>query len=518
MVRTLTGKDLTIETLRDIVDGVRVALSSAALRRVRRSKNFLDAEAQKRIIYGVNTGFGPMASVLVGKDDLEALQYNLVRSHACGAGAPVAAQYVRAAMVVRLNTLLRGDSGVSVQLLQLLAKLINADFLPIVPEHGGVGASGDLIQLSHIAFGLIGEGEVLLRGRRMSAGEALKSLKLAPHTLQQKEGLALINGTSFMTGVAALTVAEASAIAGVAVRGSALALEAAGAFDDCLAPYLHAARPHVGQGTVAAQMRTLTQGSKLLRSRSAFEHSQALQSDTVVLKRSAQDVYSLRCAPQILGPIVETLRDTRRIVEIEMNSATDNPLINAAGKEVLHGGNFHGEYVAAAMDRLKAAFVKLSMLSERRLNFFLHDKVNGLFSPFLNLSTPGLTLGLQGLQFVATSTVAQNQSLAYPHALHSIPSNADNQDVVSMGADAALFAAKVVANTALVVAIELAALSQVFALTKQERKASLQGRALLAAVRRMVKPVKEDRSLTRDIQNLAGALGRGEISENLFNA
>ncbi|MDE1925391.1 MAG: aromatic amino acid lyase [Patescibacteria group bacterium] len=516
MVHTLTGKDLTIDELAGIVRGERVALSSAALGRVRRSKKFLDAEARSRIIYGVNTGFGPMASVLVGTDDLAALQRNLVRSHACGAGEPVKDEQVLAAMAVRLNTLLRGDSGVSVELLQLLAKLINARFAPLIPEHGGVGASGDLIQLSHIALGLIGEGDATLRGKRMGASEALHKLNLKPRVLQQKEGLALINGTSFMAGAAALAAYEARHILSVAIRSSALALEAAGAFDDALAPYLHDARPHPGQGEIAKLLRALTAGSKLLQSRRAFERSQKPQMQTVELERKAQDVYSLRCAPQILGPMLETLRDVESTITIEMNSATDNPLIDERGGEVLHGGNFHGEYVAAAMDRLKLAFAKLSVLCERRLNFFLHDKVNGAFPPFLNLETPGLTLGLQGLQFVATSTTALNQSLAYPHSLHSLPSNADNQDVVSMGADAALLAARVVENTALVAAIELAALSQAFATLKSRSNASPEGKNLVRAIRNNLPVVREDRPLWRDLQTLATAVRHGEMGKNLL--
>lgn len=516
MVHTLTGKDLSIEQLVAIADGAGVALDPAAVRRAARSKAFLERESKKRVIYGVNTGFGPMASTLIGKDDLEALQYNLVRSHACGVGAPVEERYVIAAMAVRLNTLLRGDSGVSEALLRLLAKLIAARFAPVVPEHGGVGASGDLIQLSHIALALIGEGEVFLRGVRMPAAAAFKKLRLSAHVLEQKEGLALINGTSFMTAVAALTAYEARHIVHLAVRSSALALEVAEAFDDCLAPALHAARPHTGQQEVASALRKLTKGSSLLRSRRLFERAYALGARTSQLERAAQDVYSLRCAPQILGPIVETLRDTERTVVVEMNSATDNPLIDSQSGEVLHGGNFHGEYSAVAMDNLKRALTKLSMLCERRLNFFLHEKINGLFPPFLNLDTPGLTLGLQGLQFVATSTAAANQSLAYPHSLHSIPSNADNQDVVSMGADAALMCAKVAANSAIVAAIELMALSQAAESRGTLRGVSAEGKRLLRAVRRIAAPVFSDRPLSAETQNLAGAVCRGEMLEPLF--
>lgn len=516
MVR-LTGKDLSIGQVAAVAAGERVALDPAALARAKRSHRLLQQAAKQRIIYGVNTGFGPMADRLVGAGELAELQQNLVRSHACGAGPLVSDEYVFAAMVVRLNTLLRGDSGVSTSLLRLLAACINARLAPAIPERGGVGASGDLIQLSHIALALIGEGSVSLRGRPMSAAAAFKRLKLRPHVLGPKEGLALINGTSFMTGVAALALCEAEAVVGAALRASALALEAAGAFSDALAPALHAARPHLGQQQVAKELRRLTAGSKLLTTRAVFERRRAPGARTEGLERVAQDVYSLRCVPQLLGPVLETLQEARRMLAIELNSATDNPLVGPKG-EMLHGGNFHGEYVAGAMDTLKRAMVKVSMLCERRLNYFLHEKLNGQYPPFLNLGTPGLTLGLQGLQFVATSTAALNQTLGYPASLHSVPSNADNQDLVSMGADAALLCAKVVRNAALVAAIELAALSQALAISARESAASKQGRALLRQIRGVVKPVRVDRPLSGDIQKLAAALSRGEFSLSLERA
>jgi histidine ammonia-lyase len=417
---------------------------------------------------------------------------------------------VRAAMVARLNTLLRGDSGVSVELLTLLCTLINAGVTPLVPRHGGVGASGDLIQLSHIALALAGEGDVRLKEERMSAAKALATLKQSPHVFGPKEGLALINGTSFMTAVAALCAYEARTLFGVALRSGALALEAAECFEDCLAEYLHAARPHKAQGEMAAALRSLLRGSKLLRSREKFERSFRATLSGKKLPRAAQDVYSLRCTPQILGPLVETLRATERTITIELNSATDNPLVDVRGRKVLHGGNFHGEYIAHAADALKVAVIKLTMLSERRLNFFLHAEVNGLFPPFLNLGTPGLTLGLQGLQFTATSTTAASQSLGYPHSLHSIPSNADNQDVVSMGADAALVLAEVVNNASMVFSCELVALSQACAFGSRERKLSIKGKRFVQNIRKYVALVKKDRSLSAEMQKLAAAMRRGE--------
>lgn len=510
MVRTLTGKSLTVQDVVAIGQGGNIALSSAALSRAKRSKRFLDSVVGSRVMYGVTTGFGPMASRLVGQGDVATLQRNLIVSHACGAGEPLPDEYVLGSMAVRLNTLLRGDSGVSIELLERIARLINARFAPIVPEHGGVGASGDLTQLAHIALGIIGEGDVRLKGERMSAKDALAKLKLGPHVLQAKEGLALINGTSCMAAIGAYTLIKAQYLFSAEVKASTLALEASKAFSDSLSPFLHVTRPHPGQGAVAAAMRALLRGSKLLSSRKEFEHSKAPGKHTVLMRRSAQDVYSIRCSPQILGPILETLRHVEKTLTIELNSATDNPIIDARNKEALHGGNFHGEYVAAAMDTLKRSIIKLSMLSERRLNYFLHDTLSG-YAPFLNMGTPGLTLGLQGLQFTATSTVAHNQSLGYPHSLHSIPSNADNQDIVSMGADAALIAKRVIDNSSIVVAIELAALSQAMALQKGEQRASAQAKKLLKRIRSNFPLVLRDRSLEQDIRTLASAVSRGEF-------
>lgn len=504
MVR-LSGRTLTPEQVAAVAAGERVALAPAALARVRRSHALLLRAAKERVVYGVNTGFGPMADRLIGGEDLETLQRNLILSHACGAGEPVPEREVAAAMVVRLNTLLRGDSGVSPELLALLAALINARVTPVIPERGGVGASGDLIQLAHIALSLIGEGEVVLRGARMSTKRALKQLRLKPHVLRPKEGLALINGTSFMTGVAALVLLEAEHIMSSALRQSALALEVCRAYEDCLDPYLHAARPHPGQVAAARALRTLVRGGALTP-RTAVTGAAGAR-----LARTVQDPYSLRCAPQVLGPALETLARVRATVGVELNAATDNPLVAPDGR-LLHGGNFHGEYIAHAMDTLKASLAKVSILCERRLNFLLHERLNAMFPPFLNLGTPGLTLGLQGLQFVATSTAALNQTLGYPHALHSTPTNADNQDIVSMGADAARLCMQVAHNASGVCAAELVALSHAAVFTKPASRA---GSGLVSRIRRTVPLMHEDRPLTSDIRKLAAAVRCGELGPNV---
>lgn len=500
---TLNGTTLTAEDVVQVARGRMVALSPSALRNARRSKLALDRAAKKNAIYGVTTGFGPMASVLIGAEDLAALQINLVRSHASGAGEPVAEEYVRAAMVVRLNTLLRGLSGVSEPLLMLLRDMLNKGITPLVPARGGVGASGDLIQLSHIALGVIGEGDVYYKGVRCKAADAFARAKLIPHVLQAKEGLALINGTSYMSAIAAFVLKDARALISASLRTGALALEVVEGFSDALAPALHAARPHKSQERIAALLRALTAGSKLLSSRAEFMRTHTPAKKVRTLSHAAQDVYSLRCIPQIVGPVLEAYLHARDTVAIELNAVTDNPLVTPRGA-FLHGGNFHGEYVAVAMDTLKISLAKLSMLSERRINFFLNAALNQQFPPFLNLETPGLTLGLQGLQFTATSTAAKNQSLAYPYSLHSTPTNADNQDIVSMGADAAHSALEVSQNTRIVLAAECIVLSQAAATGKAERKLSSAARILLQKIRKQCAVVRTDRPLWDGITKTAG--------------
>jgi len=497
----LDGEHLTIENLVSFVrdDSLIVEVSTETLERVSRAHEFLKAESTKRVIYGVNTGFGPMVSRLIGKNQLVDLQYNLVRSHATGIGEPILQAFSLVAMVVRLNTFLQGHSGVSEDLIKQLALFINHRLLPIIPEHGAVGTSGDLTQLAHIAMALIGEGEVFYQGVRQDVAPILKKLKIAPYQLKIKEGLSLINGTSVMAGIAAILVDQAELGLSIATRNGALAMELVGAFKDGIDPNLQFLRPHPGQIKIAELMRKLTQGSRLLRDRADFQFKYKLNGDVQEIKENGQEFYSFRCLPQILGPIYETIEQVKKTVEIEINSVTDNPIVMTERSEFIHGGNFHGDYIASAVDRLKAALVKLTILSERRLNFFLHHKINTLFPPFLNLKQPGLTLGLQGLQFVATSTTAQSQSFAYPHSLHSIPTNGDNQDVVSMGTDAALLTAKVIDNAFVVLMIELVALAQAVDYKGDQKKLSSTALKLYKSFRQQLPVIIEDRVLIKEL-------------------
>lgn len=498
----LSGTNLTINKVDEILnDPTRVIqIAPDARQNVDDTKQFIDEQADGKIIYGINTGFGPMASHIISDHQQLELQHNLIRSHAVGAGDPIKSHHVLAAMIVRLNTLLQGHSGVSVGLIERLQAFINFRIIPIVPEHGAVGTSGDLVQLAHIALALIGEGEVLYNGEQRSTKDVLAQLNMPPvYQLQPKEGLALINGTAVMTGIAASLCVDAKRLLDQAVKNGAFSLELVHAYDDGISEQLHALRPHVGQKEIAHKLRELLNDSQLLKSRSNLHETVKVQDDVLELPQAIQEVYSLRCIPQILGPIHETIMKTITTVEIELNAVTDNPIVDREAGEFLHGGNFHGDYIASSVDQLKAALVKLTMLSERRINFFMNKNVNQFFPPFMNLKKPGLTLGLQGLQFVASSTTAQSQSLGFPHHLHSIPTNGDNQDVVSMGTDAALLAAKVVENSYIVLAIECITLAQAVDFTQETHKFSQSTQAEYTSIRSVFPAVIKDRAFSPEI-------------------
>ncbi len=504
----LDGKSLTPALVYKVaVQGAKIVLSDQGLQRVTTANEFLLDEAGKNAVYGVTTGFGPMVSHIIGKSQVKELQYNLVRSHAVGLGAPIDSRFVRAAMVDRVNTFLVGRSGVSRELVEQLAKMINAGITPIIPEHGAVGTSGDLVQLAHIAYAIIGEGEVEYKGMRVVAREAFEKENIAIHELLPKEGLALINGTSVMTGIASVLLVEARHLIQMEITTSALAIELVEGTSDAYSESLQNARPHKGQAEVARMLREAFRTSKRIQERTHVQAKVEVHETNVTkTPENLQEVYSFRCVPQILGPILETLERAEAVVAVELNSVTDNPIVDLEAHTFLHGGNFHGDYIATAVDQLKAAIVKLTILSERRINFFLNRNVNQVLSPFLNLNQPGLTLALQGVQFVATSTTAHSQSLAYPHSLHSISTNADNQDVVSMGTDAALIAAKVLENGYIVHAIEQLVLTQAVDVLNCKDQLGQSSQALYERLRAHIRAVTEDRSFSIELNNFISEL------------
>ncbi len=501
---TLTGSDLTIKEILSVVDNkdIKIEVHKDALTRVKQSRKFLDQQSAKQLIYGINTGFGPMAGHIIGKDQLSNLQRNLIVSHAVGMGEPILNSYVLAAMVVRLNTFLKGYSGVSVELTEQLKKFINHRIIPIVPEHGAVGTSGDLVQLSHIALAIIGEGEVIFNDKKQKVASVMAELNIKPYVLKPKEGLAFINGTSMMTAIAAILCDKADTLLRIVIHSGAWSMEIVNAFSDSVSEVLHNLRPHSGQIFVAKMMREVLSSSKLLQNRHEFNcENSSITDSTHQIQREVQDVYSLRCIPQILGPVKDALEKTKEIVGVEINSVTDNPIVDVNKKEFLHGGNFHGDYIAYAVDQLKMTIVKLTMLSERRINYFLNQKVNRRFPPFINLDTPGLSLALQGLQFVATSTTSQSQTLAFPQYVHSISTNADNQDIVSMGTDAALLTAKVLENAYIVITIELITLAQAVDFMKNSKDLSPKNGALYKGLRKVFPVIIKDRVIIEELRN-----------------
>tara|TARA_B100000508_G_scaffold60333_1_gene47120 strand:- start:163465 stop:165033 length:1569 start_codon:yes stop_codon:yes gene_type:complete len=502
----ITGETLTPAIVADFVrtEASKVSVSPSALKKIKAARVFLDKNSDKQIIYGVNTGYGPMVSRIIGKPQLEDLQLNLIRSHAVGAGDPIKEEYVLASMLDRLNTFAKGYSGVSTDLVERLVLYINHKIIPVVPEHGAVGTSGDLVQMAHVALGLIGEGDVFYKGKRQSAASALKKAGLAKdYTLKPKEGIAMINATSTMTGISSLLVSDAKQALDIALRAGTMGFELVRGFTDVISEELHEARPHKGQVAIAAQMRKLLKSSELLNKRADLHKRVELEDDVYKTPEHIQEVYSLRCIPQILGPISDILEKVTNDVETELNSVSDNPLVDLKNRQFLHGGNFHGDYIATAVDQLKISLVKMTMLSERRTNFFMSEKTNEMFTPFLNLNKPGLTLGLQGVQFVATSTTAQNQSFAFPHSVHSISTNAENQDVVSMGTDAALIGQKVLDNLYIVLAIELITLAQAVDVLQCKEKLSKASQELYENIREIFPAVTKDRSFTPELMKLA---------------
>jgi histidine ammonia-lyase len=473
-----------------IFDNSSVKLSQDLLDTVEESFNFLKEFSKNKVIYGVNTGFGPMAQYKIKDTATLELQYNLIRSHASGTGEPLAAKYVKAAMLARLNTIGLGHSGVHVSVIKVMSELINKDITPLIFEHGGVGASGDLVQLAHLALVLIGEGEVFYKGERRPTNEVFELEGIEPIKVELREGLGLMNGTSVMTGIGIVNAIYTRRLLEWQIACSAAINEIMQAYDDHLSFELNDSKKHEGQREIARAMRSHLKDSSLTRKR---EHHLYKGNDEVsVFEEKVQEYYSIRCVPQILGPVLDTLDSTEKILIEEVNSANDNPIVNVAKKHVYHGGNFHGDYVSLEMDKLKIVVTKMSMLAERQLNYLLNSKLNNILPPFVNLGTLGLNFGMQGVQFTATSTTAENQMLSNPMYVHSIPNNNDNQDIVSMGTNAALITKKVIENAFEVVAIEMITIVQAIEYLEFKDKVSAKTRKMYDAVRNIVPPFKKD--------------------------
>lgn len=461
---------------------------------------FLREFAAEKVIYGINTGFGPMAQWRVDDRYLTDLQYNIIRSHSTGAGEPLPDLYVRAAMIARLGTLLQARSGIHPEVVDLLVEFINRGICPFIPEHGSVGASGDLVQLAHIALTLIGEGEVHYRGEWRPAAEVLRENGLAPMRIHIREGLSITNGTSVMTGIGLVNQFHAERLLDWATLASVMMNEIAASYDDFMAEGLNECRRHEGQQVIARRMRALAEGgSRMLRREHELYGGISSEVKTFDSRRKVQAYYSLRCAPQILGPVHETLQQARRVLEEELNSACDNPIVDPVRRNVFHGGNFHGDYISLEEDKVKIAMVRLAMTAERQLNYLFHDRINNILPPFLNLGTLGLNYGMQACQFTATSTTAECQTLAMPNYVHSIPNNNDNQDIVSMGTNSALICKRVIDNVFQVMSIHFIALVQAVDCLKIVGELAPVSRRVYDDVRAIIPAFVEDAPFYRQI-------------------
>jgi histidine ammonia-lyase len=496
--RALTGDDLTIDDVWLVaVEGARAGLAEAAREKMRAARRLVEqaAHGTAEHTYGVNTGFGRFVSMTIPEEQTEELQVRLLRSHACGVGEPYPDEVVRAAMLLRANALAKGYSGARIETVELLLELLNRGVLPAVPARGSVGASGDLAPLAHLALPLIGEGEAFVAGERLSGADALARAGLEPVRLQAKEGLSLINGTQFMAAMGALLLLRARRLAKAADAACALSLEALQGSRDSFLPQIQALRPLPGQRDSAANVLRLIEGSAVNESHRWCD--------------KVQDAYSLRCAPQVHGACRDLLAYGERTVAVELNAATDNPLVLVDDGFLVSNGNFHGQPLAFALDTLTMAVAELASISERRVERLVNPNLSDGLPAFLVVDG-GLNSGFMIPQYVAASLVSENKALAHPASVDSIPTSAGQEDHVSMGNAAGLKAWQVVANAEHVLAIELLAAAQAVEFLAP-LEPGIGARAAHDAVRVLSPRLRDDRSLAADIEAVAGSIRDGSL-------
>jgi histidine ammonia-lyase len=492
----IDGRTLTYEDVVAVARGYKsVDIASEVRDQVERTRRVLeDILAQDRVIYGVNTGFGHLASVRISDEELCKLQENLIISHAAGTGDPFPDEVVRAMILLRANSLARGLSGVRYELIEALVSLANHDICPIIPEQGSLGASGDLAPLAHLALALLGKGKVRMGGMLMDAALALERAGISPLTLMPKEGIGLINGTQAMTAVGAIALYDAVVLAITADAAASMSIEALRGIPDAFRPCLHQARPHQGQMECAEFISRLLEGSRLVSAPGELR---------------VQDAYSIRCIPQVHGATRDVLEYVRKVINTEINSVSDNPLVFPDG-QVISAGNFHGQPVALAMDFLSIAAAELGNISERRIERLLNPALSGL-PPFLAVQG-GINSGFMISQYTAASLVSENKVLSAPASTDSIPVSASQEDHVSMGTIAARKARAVVKNVARILAIELMCACQALEFQGPEKLAP-GTRRIYDLVRQVLPSLEEDRWLHPDIEAVTELVAEGRIAE-----
>ena len=496
MTIAINGENLTIDDIIQVSRfGKNVELSDDAIEKVKKSRKVIeDAIKDKRTVYGVNTGFGELASVSISPDDLAKLQVNLIRSHSVGVGEPFSIETVRGMMLLRANALAKGFSGIRLETLTTLVEMLNRGVTPVVPQQGSVGSSGDLAPLAHMVLVLIGEGEAFYKGERMDGLKAMKKAGSTPVSLQAKEGVALINGTQPMTSVGAHAVYDSLNLVKDAIIATSLSLEALRGTRAALDKRIHDIRAHEGQIDVAASMRKLLTDSEINQS-----HANC---------GKVQDAYSLRCAPQVIGASLDSIRYVQSVIETEINSATDNPLVFSDDGSVVSGGNFHGQPVALVMDFLGIALSELANIAERRINRLVNPHLSGL--PAFLTTEGGIESGMMIAQYTAAALVSENKVLAHAASVDSIPTSADQEDHVSMGTIAARKASSILENVKNVIAIEYMCAAQGIDLLAP-LKASTPLEIAKSVIRQKVEKLENDRPLAPDIQAIRKLMTEGMI-------
>jgi len=484
MTVSIDGESLTIDEFVQVARyKTKVELAESAMAQIKKSRDVIETAIKEgRTVYGVNTGFGDLANVSISRADLAKLQVNLIRSHSAGVGESFPIEVVRGMMLLRANALAKGYSGVRPEVILTLIEMLNTGVTPVVPQQGSVGSSGDLAPLAHMVLVMIGEGEAFYKGKKLDGLQALKKAGIAPIVLQAKEGVALINGTQPMTSVGALVVNDALDLVKDAIIAASMSLEALRGTRAALNEKVHAVRAHEGQVDVASSMRSVLVDSEINQS-----HANC---------GKVQDAYSLRCAPQVIGASLDAIRYVYSVIEIEINSATDNPLVFTDNSTVISGGNFHGQPIALAMDFLGIALSELASISERRVNRLVNPHLSGL--PAFLTTEGGLESGMMLAQYTAAALVSENKVLSHPASVDSIPTSADQEDHVSMGTIAARKASEILENVKKVIAIEYMCAAQGIDMLAPLKPSTPLDRAH-SKIREMVSKLEDDRPLSPDI-------------------
>ncbi len=495
----IDGKSLTIEKVVDIARfGAEIELSSQAIEDVKESRKIVDRFVKnKDTVYGITTGFGKFADVTISEEDTAQLQENLIMSHACGVGNPLSKEIVKAIMVLRINNLSKGYSGIRLSTLNVLVDMVNKGVYPIVPEKGSLGASGDLAPLAHLVLVMIGKGEAIYNDVRMSGKEAMDKAGIEIAVLSSKEGLALINGTQVMTAVGVITLYDAKMIMSLADISAALTVEGLKGITDAFDERLHLVRPHPGQINTASNLLRILEGSKLTTRQGELR---------------VQDAYSLRCVPQIHGASKDSVTYIESKVNIEINSVTDNPIIFKETNEAISGGNFHGQPMALIFDFLKIALAEIANSCERRIERLVNPYLSDL--PAFLTKNGGLNSGFMIAQYSAASLVSENKVLAHPASVDSIPSSANQEDHVSMGTIAARQAKEILGNVEHVLSIELLAACQAIDFD-DNLKLGVGTRVAYDLVRREVTTLHEDRVMHLDMDKVFELIVSHEIVDEV---